>query len=150
MIFCTSYYRSKSTHGGKCESVPIIMRRQKKDTATIMSFGRCHWISVEPTMLGPCWFNALLVKRDTWIKRVQKMAKVDLCFSSNKLTKWYLLHFLSWSWPIFCTEKNWMTLVQNIIPDICHRHHRRCLCKNFLPGVIFSRLNAKNCHFTVY
>ena len=44
------------------------------------------------------------------------MAKVDLCFSSNKLTKWYLLHFLSWSWPIFCTEKNWMTLVQNIWP----------------------------------
>ena len=46
----------------------------------------------------------------------KKLAKVDLCFSSNKLTKWYLLHFLSWSWPIFCTEKNWMTLVQNIWP----------------------------------
>ena len=35
------------------------------------------------------------------------------------------------------------------IPDICHRHHRRCLCKKILPGVIFFRLNAKNCHFTV-
>ena len=35
------------------------------------------------------------------------------------------------------------------IPDICHRHHRRCLCKKILAGVIFFRLNAKNCHFTV-
>ena len=26
----------------------------KKDTATIMSFGRYHSISVEPTMWGPC------------------------------------------------------------------------------------------------
>ena len=89
-----------------------------------MSFDRCHRISVEPTMLGPCRFNALLVKRDTWIKRVQKMAKVDLCFSSNKLTKWYLLHFLSWSWPIFCTEKNWMTLVQNIWPKLQQMYKR--------------------------
>ena len=32
------------------------------------------------------------------------------------------------------------------IPDICHRHHRRCLCKYFLPGVIFSRLNVKTWH----
>ena len=32
------------------------------------------------------------------------------------------------------------------IPDICHRHHRRCLCKFFLPSVIFSRLNAKTLH----
>ena len=29
--------------------------------------------------------NALLVKRDTWIKKGKKMSKVDLCFSSNKL-----------------------------------------------------------------
>ena len=32
------------------------------------------------------------------------------------------------------------------IPHICHRHHRRCLCKKFLSGVIFSRLNAKISH----
>ena len=25
-----------------------------------------------------------------------------------------------------------------IIPHICHRHHRRCLCKFFLSGVKFS------------
>ena len=30
-----------------------------------------------------------------------------------------------------------------IIPHICHRHHRRCLCKEILSGVKFSRLNAK-------
>ena len=32
-------------------------------------------------------YNALLVKRDTWIKKGKKIAKVDLYFSSNKLTK---------------------------------------------------------------
>ena len=36
------------------------------------------------------------------------------------------------------------------IPHICHRHHRRCLCKNFLSGVNFSRLNAKNCIFYTF
>ena len=44
----------------------------------------------------------------------KKSAKVDPCFSVNKLTRWYLVHFLSWLWPIFSTEKNWMTLVQKI------------------------------------
>ena len=29
------------------------------------------------------------------------------------------------------------------IPFICHKHHKRCLCKKNLPGVIFSKLNAK-------
>ena len=32
------------------------------------------------------------------------------------------------------------------IPHICHRHHRRCLCKFFLSGVIFSLLNMKMVH----
>ena len=64
--FCASYYPSKSAHGGKSESVPIIMRRQKKDTATIMRFERCHWISVEPTMLGPCWFNGGAQNSKLW------------------------------------------------------------------------------------
>ena len=35
------------------------------------------------------------------------------------------------------------------IPHICHRHHRRCLCKKELPGVNFYRFNAKNWQFTV-
>ena len=34
-----------------------------------------------------------------------------------------------------------------IIPFICHRHHRRCLCKKKLPGVNFYRFNAKNWRF---
>ena len=59
--------------------------------------------------------------------------KVDLYFSSNKLTKWYLLHFLSWSWPIFCTEKNWMTLVQNIWPKLQQMY------KNVEAGLIRGR-----------
>ena len=29
------------------------------------------------------------------------------------------------------------------IPHICHRRHRRCLCKKFLSGVNFSRLSEK-------
>ena len=40
--------------------------------------------------------------------------------------------------------------VGHTIPHICHRHHRRCLCKKKLPGVIFHRFNAKNWQFTVY
>ena len=34
-----------------------------------------------------------------------------------------------------------------LIPHICHRHYRRCLCKKKLPGVNFYRFNAKNWHF---
>ena len=33
------------------------------------------------------------------------------------------------------------------VPDICHRHQWQCLCKIFLLGVKFSRLNAKICTF---
>ena len=29
------------------------------------------------------------------------------------------------------------------IPHICHRHHRRCLCKYFLPGVIFFQIERQ-------
>ena len=39
--------------------------------------------------------------------------------------------------------------VHEIIPHICHRHHRRCLCKKKLPSVNFHRFNAKNWQFTV-
>ena len=35
------------------------------------------------------------------------------------------------------------------IPDICHEHHERRLCKNFLAGVNFYRFNAKNWQFTL-
>ena len=41
-------------------------------------------------------------------------------------------------------------MLQSTIPHICHRHHRRCLCKKKLPGVNFYRFNAKNWQFTVY
>ena len=71
-----------------------------------------------PHWLRFAWIIALWVKRVTWIKRCQKLAKVDLCFSFNKLTRWYLLHFLSWLWSIFSTEKKWMTLVQKICPKL--------------------------------
>ena len=35
------------------------------------------------------------------------------------------------------------TLTGQTIPLICHRHHRRCLCKKFLSGVNFSRMSEK-------
>ena len=51
--------------------------------------------------------------------------------------------FLIWHKPYF--EKMFRSLN---IPHNCYGRHGRCPCKFFLPGVIFSRLNAKN-HFTV-
>ena len=33
---------------------------------------------------------------------------------------------------------------------ICHRHHRRCVCKTKLSVVKFSRLNAKKCIFYTF
>ena len=39
---------------------------QKKDTATILSFGPFHWISVEPTMLGQRWFNGKAQNSKLW------------------------------------------------------------------------------------
>ena len=37
--------------------------------------------------LNKIFHIALLVKRVTWIKRCKKLAKVDPCFSFNKLTR---------------------------------------------------------------
>ena len=62
---------------------------------------------------------ALLVKRDTWIKKVHKMARID---SASDIC----CTFLSWSWPTFCTEKNWTTLVQNIWPRLQQIHKKKC------------------------
>ena len=39
---------------------------KKNKTATIMRFERCHWISVEPTMWGPCWFNGSAQNSKLW------------------------------------------------------------------------------------
>ena len=36
------------------------------------------------------------------------------------------------------------------IPHICHKHQRRCLCKNFLSGVNFSRLSEKNAYIWLF
>ena len=48
-----------------------------------------------------------------------------------------------WDVAIPGNEREWVWQVP-FIPDICHRHHRRCLCKFFLPGVNFSKLNVKH------
>ena len=64
---------------------------------------------------------ALLVKASSGVKNGTKMSKVDLCFSSNKLAKWYLLHFFSWfnHNMIHIWHRNLlMTSVQNIWPKL--------------------------------
>ena len=49
--------------------------------------------------------TALCVKGGPWIKRCKKLAKVNLGFSSKKITNSYLLLFLSSQYPKFSTEK---------------------------------------------
>ena len=43
--------------------------------------------------------------------------------------------------------RQYMLIFHISIPHNCHGRHGRCPCKFFLPGVIFSRLNAKNLPF---
>ena len=40
--------------------------------------------------------------------------------------------------PMFSSNRS------RCIHHICYRRHRQCLCKLFLPGVNYSRLNTKN------
>ena len=50
-------------------------------------------------------------------------------------------------WIFFSqVDNSWMELIK-AIPDICHGRHGRRPCKFSLPGVNFSRLNAKNLPF---
>ena len=56
-------------------------------------------------------------------------------------------HSASWR-AVLCLQFPKMTLFgAKTIPDICHGRHGRRPCKFFLPGVKFSRLNAKNLPF---
>ena len=65
------------------------------------------------------------------------MKSPRLIFSAQLGRRWSSSYPISW---LFNTIS---------IPHICHKHHQRCLCKNNLPSVNFSRCNAKNWHFTV-
>ena len=53
--FYASYHRSKSTHGWKSESVPIIMRCQKKKTRP--QFWKLR-LEIESVSKQPCWSHA--------------------------------------------------------------------------------------------
>ena len=58
--FCASYYRSKSAHDGKSESVTIIMRCPKKKTR------QQFWVlsaAIESAWNQPCWANAVSMAR---------------------------------------------------------------------------------------
>ena len=50
-------------------------------------------------------------------------------------------------WGILWKVISWQTKVESIIPHICHRRHRRRLCKFFLPGVIFSQIEREKLAF---
>ena len=66
------------------------------------------------------------------------MAKVDLCFSFNKLTRWYLLHFLSWLWPMFSTEKKLDDVDAENLPKITANVQKRW--SRSRSGLIFCRM----------
>ena len=74
----------------------------------------------------------------------KKWAKVDSCFSFKKPTKWYLLHVLSCLWPIFCAEKNLMTLIRHFWPKLQQlfkkgwsRPHSTSLFWAFFLGMVY-------------
>jgi len=61
------------------KTVATLRRRKKNQVHRLArSTGRTAWLEEG---------NALLVKVSTGVKKATKMSKVDLCFSSNKLTK---------------------------------------------------------------
>ena len=82
--FYTSYHCSKSTHGWKSESVTIIMRCKKKDTATILRITAWNWISVETTMLMSHWFNFRAQNSKLW---------PCLFFWTPPLLRFFFFHF---------------------------------------------------------
>merc|ERR1711928_100677 len=75
---------------------------------------------------------------------VDKSGWAASCFRNEKL----------WNWRVQSDTvpgmAHFSTAGRGSIPFICHRHHRRCLCKKKLPGVNFYRFNTKNWQFTVY
>ena len=69
----------------------------------------------------------------------------------------HLLIMVRWGRSKICKSKLMIVVGQMVnvilsfhcidgIPHICHRRHWRCLCKNFLSGVNFSRLSEKNAY----
>ena len=84
--------------------------------------------SVVPQLLsssdGWCQPIHYRLRGDMDKKGAKKIAKVDFSFSFKKLTRWYLLHFWSRLWPILCTEKKLLTLVQKICPKLQHMYKK--------------------------
>ena len=72
-------------------------------------------------------------------------SKLSCCFFSSYFSLWCLCMKqtnIRINLPSSRQCNEWLLS----IPHICHRHHRRCLCKNFLSGVNFSRLSEKKMH----
>ena len=86
--FCASYYRSKSAHGGKSKSVPIIMRRPKKKTRPQF------WVltaAIESAWNQPCWAPA------------DSMAALKTQYCGRVFFLWHLLPSkeILWIWSDF-------------------------------------------------
>ena len=75
---------------------------------------------------------------------------IKKCTQSKTMGKWCQI-----CWTVLLNRTFWhiqknrglKRCLHTIIPDICHGRHGRRPCKFFLPGVKFSRLNAKNLPF---
>ena len=103
-----------------------------------LNLTRCLCLCWLPCLLGNicCCF---IVRKRFWI-----FTHFGATIKSPRL---HLLWFSLYQQALLVVNNN--RQLPRSIPHICHRHHRRCLCKKFLPGVICSRLNVKNWHFTV-
>ena len=96
-----------------------------------------HWVE---WIYAKAWDNETLEKTLTWKTFSKFHSFQDLGRSMNKVPS--LFDLLSWVYECML----WVNIGQyyiyivtiyvTFIPDISHRHHRRCLCKKILPGVI--------------
>ena len=117
IIICTSLFREgfPPKKCFFCDNLHIhVLKKQSLKRGRGVLFISLHYCNI-------------LVKRDTWIKKVQKLAKVDFWFSFNKITRWYICctfwvgydpYFpqknIGWRWCrkfvqnySKCTKKNW-------------------------------------------
>ena len=80
-------------------------------------------------------------KKDFWLPSL-----TQYFYQTSSPTKTTFGQFFATKYKI-CQKLLLLLLQQaSVIPHICHRHHRRCLCKFFLSGVKLSLLNMKMVH----
>ena len=112
-----------------------------------------HWLIVWTLILTPQFVVLAAFIRvhrfDPNLNSVQVYQPMDLndASASGWTMKEDRMSLPASFWRIFHLPTllcNLPTLLSKCIPDICHRHHRRCLCKFFPPRVIFVQIERKN------